>query len=80
MPPDSRRLAGRVVVVSAREGAAARVLAAEGATIVIVGAADAAGALAAEVERTGGRACVFTGDLGDAAERAALAEMLTELF
>jgi NAD(P)-dependent dehydrogenase (short-subunit alcohol dehydrogenase family) len=77
---DQPRLAGRVVVVSTESGDVARALASDGAAIVIVGPPDAAGALAGQIEDTGGRACVFTGDLRGDDQRAALAEMLTELF
>ncbi len=59
-------------------------LAGDGATVVLVATtADArarAGALASELERAGGRAAVFTGDVTTDEGRAALAEMLDELF
>jgi NAD(P)-dependent dehydrogenase (short-subunit alcohol dehydrogenase family) len=52
-----------------------------GATVVIAGAnAEAAGALASHIEAAGGRAAVFTGDLTRDSDRAALAELLAELF
>jgi hypothetical protein len=73
-------LSGRVVVVSAAEPDAARALAGEGAAVVIVGEAGVAGALAGEIEEAGGRACVFAGDVGGDEDRAALAEMVAELF
>jgi NAD(P)-dependent dehydrogenase (short-subunit alcohol dehydrogenase family) len=69
-----------VVVVAADAGDVARVLASEGAAVVIVGDAAAAGALAGEVEEAGGRASVFAGDVTRDDDRAALAEMLAELF
>lgn len=69
-----------MVVVSAAERDIAHALARDGAAVVITGDAAAAGALAGEIEEAGGRACVFTGDLTRADERAALAEMLAELF
>jgi hypothetical protein len=47
---------------------------------VIVGDPDAAGALVGAIEDAGGRACVFAGDLRADDQRAALAEMLAELF
>lgn len=68
------------MVVSARERDVARVLASEGAAVVIVGDAAAAGALVGEVEEAGGRASVFAGDVTRDDDRAALAEMLAELF
>jgi len=66
--------------VAADAGDVARVLASEGAAVVIVGDAAAAGALAGEVEEAGGRASVFAGDVTRDDDRAALAEMLAELF
>ena len=74
------RLAGRVVVVSVETGVTARALAAEGAAVVVVGDAEAAGRIVAEIERDGGRAAAFVGDLERDGDRAALAEMLDELF
>jgi NAD(P)-dependent dehydrogenase (short-subunit alcohol dehydrogenase family) len=68
-------LAGRVVVVV--PGAdAALALAAEGATVVLLGpATEETGRLVARIEDQGtGRAAVFTGDASG------LAEFLTELF
>jgi NAD(P)-dependent dehydrogenase (short-subunit alcohol dehydrogenase family) len=74
-------LDGRVVVVSIEEEAAARALAARGATVVVVGTdAVRAGALVGAVEAGGGRASAFTGDPDDDAQADALAEMLAELF
>jgi NAD(P)-dependent dehydrogenase (short-subunit alcohol dehydrogenase family) len=78
------RLEGRVVVIGlsapdTREAALA--CAAEGAAVVLVGADDGtAGAVAREVVDAGGRAAVFVGALTDPDDRAALAEMLAELF
>jgi hypothetical protein len=77
-------LGGRVVVigtadVNARDAALAVV--GEGAAVVLVGADDGtAGAIAREVVDAGGRVAVFAGSLTDPGDRAALAEMLTELF
>jgi hypothetical protein len=48
--------------------------------VVIVGAAAVAGAVAGEIEKAGGRASVFVGDVTRDDDRAALAEMLAELF
>lgn len=69
-----------MVVTSADATELVLALSREGATVVIVGGAEAAGALAGEVEDAGGRACVFTGDMGRDDDRAALAEMVAELF
>jgi 3-oxoacyl-[acyl-carrier protein] reductase len=68
------------VVVSAGEPDVARALASEGAAVVIVGDAAAAGAVAGEIEEAGGRASVFAGDARRDDDRAALAEMVAELF
>jgi NAD(P)-dependent dehydrogenase (short-subunit alcohol dehydrogenase family) len=79
--PSERPLAGRVVVVDPGRADIALAIAPDGATVVVAGAdAEAAGALAAQVEVAGGRAAVFTGDLTRDADRAALTELLTELF
>ena len=80
---DARRLAGRVVVTD--DAGVARAVATDGATVVLVGIdAEALGAVAAEVTTLGGRAAVLVGALDDtaggAATRAALAELLDELF
>jgi len=76
-----RPLTGRVIVVEPGGADIALATARDGATIVVAGAdAEAAGALAAQVDAAGGRAAVFTGDLTRHADRAALAEMLAELF
>lgn len=89
---DELRLAGRVVVVDigaavrtslrgSRVADVALAVAADGATVVVAGTdAEAAGALAAQVEAAGGRAAVFTGDPARDADRAALGELLAELF
>jgi NAD(P)-dependent dehydrogenase (short-subunit alcohol dehydrogenase family) len=74
------RFTGRVVVVSADVAVAARALTEEGAAVVLVGAAAGTGELAAEIEHAGGRVAVFAGDLGHDTDRAALAEMVDELF
>jgi NAD(P)-dependent dehydrogenase (short-subunit alcohol dehydrogenase family) len=74
-------LAGRVVVVDPGAADIALATARDGATVVVAGAdAEAAGVLAAQVDAAGGRVAVFTGDLTRAADRAALAELLGELF
>ena len=73
-------LTGRVVIVAAAAANVARVLAEEGAAVVLVGRDAGAGELVAEIERAGGRAAVFAGDVGDETDRAALTEMVDELF
>jgi NAD(P)-dependent dehydrogenase (short-subunit alcohol dehydrogenase family) len=74
-------LAGRVVVVSADALDAAHALAREGAAVVILGGdGPAAGAAAPAIAQSGGGAAVFAGDLRRDADRAALAEMVDELF
>jgi NAD(P)-dependent dehydrogenase (short-subunit alcohol dehydrogenase family) len=74
-------LAGRAVVVDPRATDVALAMARDGATVVIAGVdAEAAGTLALQVEAVGGRAAVFTGDLTREGDRAALAELLSELF
>jgi NAD(P)-dependent dehydrogenase (short-subunit alcohol dehydrogenase family) len=76
-----RSLAGRVVVVDPGGADIALAVARDGATVVVAGAdAEAAGALAAQIDAAGGRAAVFTGDLTRDTDRAALAELLAELF
>jgi len=83
---DQRRLAGRVVVVRATEADVARALSADGAAVVLLavpqddGDAARAGALAREIVDGGGRAVVFVGDAAAEEGRAALAEMISELF
>lgn len=58
----------------------ARALAAEGATVVVVGGGEEAGRLAAEIEQAGsGRVAVFAGDGSEAGARA-LADFVAELF
>ena len=74
------RLTGRVIVVAADAAAAARSLAEEGAAVVLVGTDPGAGETAAEIEAAGGRAAVFAGALDLVDDRAALAEMVEELF
>ncbi len=73
-----------MVVVTVDAADVAHALAREGATVVIVAATpDAqrrAGALANEIDAAGGRAAVFTGDAATDVGRAALTEMLDELF
>jgi len=66
--------------VAAGAGDVARALAGEGAAVVIVGDAATAGTVAGEIEEAGGRASVFAGDVTRDDDRAALAEMLAELF
>ncbi len=61
--------------------ALARACAAGGAAVVLTGRDGAAlGALAAELEHASTRVAVFVGDARDDAERAALAQLLDELF
>jgi NAD(P)-dependent dehydrogenase (short-subunit alcohol dehydrogenase family) len=80
-PPDERPLAGRVVVVDPTATDVALAMARYGATVVIAGVdAEASGELATQIEAAGGRAAVFTGDLTRDPDRAALAELLAELF
>lgn len=80
------RLAGRVVVVtdadSDRGARHARALAQDGAALVLAGAdTGALGVLASELAQGhGARVAVFAGDTDDYAGRAALAELLAELF
>jgi NAD(P)-dependent dehydrogenase (short-subunit alcohol dehydrogenase family) len=82
----SEALAGRVVIVGATDPDArdaALAVAAEGAVVVLVARDDpdgVAGALARAVTDAGGRAAVFAGSLTDPDDRAALAEMLAELY
>jgi NAD(P)-dependent dehydrogenase (short-subunit alcohol dehydrogenase family) len=66
--------------VTSDAGDVARTLAAEGAAVVLVGGAEDAGGIAADIERAGGRAAAFVGSLENDDDRAALAEMLDELF
>ena len=86
-----RSLRGRVVVTT--EAGVARAVARDGATVVIVGPdAAALGVLADEIAALGGRAAIVVGTLDDddvpesdadraaRATRAALAELLDELF
>jgi NAD(P)-dependent dehydrogenase (short-subunit alcohol dehydrogenase family) len=74
-------LVGRAVVVDPRATDVALAMARYGATVVIAGPdADAAGTLAEQVEAGGGRAAVLTGDLTRDGDRAALTELLSELF
>lgn len=75
------RLSGRVVVVHAAGAEAAIALASEGATVVVVDTdARAAGEVAARIAAIGGRAAVFSGDLTNPDPRAALVELVDELF
>lgn len=80
-----RVLDGRVVIVAGADtepGAGmARSVADAGATVVVCGSSAAAlGTLAAELGAAGARAAVFAGDPSRDADRAALAEMVAELF
>jgi NAD(P)-dependent dehydrogenase (short-subunit alcohol dehydrogenase family) len=73
------RLSGSVVVIGVDAPAVARGLAAEGATVVLVGGSpDAAGALARELEPGPGRVAVFAGD--PSGDTDALVEFVAELF
>ena len=67
-------------MVTADAADTARTLAAEGVAVILVGADEEAGRVVADIERSGGRAAAFVGDLGNEDDRAALAEMLDELF
>lgn len=71
-------LAGRVVVVTDVE--VARALAASGAAVVIASPHPTNAAMLTELENSGARVAWFGGDLREPAARAALAEMLDELF
>ena len=80
-PAPTPRLLGRVVVVDTARADVALGVATDGATVVVAGDdAAAAGALSAQVAATGARTAVFTGDLATPGARAALAELLDELF
>ncbi|MCU1456793.1 MAG: hypothetical protein JWL73_885 [Actinomycetia bacterium] len=67
-------LEDRVVIVDASRLDAARVLAAEGAIVVLVGEA------AVDADLGSGRVSVFAGALDDPADRAALAEFVAEIM
>jgi NAD(P)-dependent dehydrogenase (short-subunit alcohol dehydrogenase family) len=67
-------LQDRVVIVDASRLDVARALAAEGAVVVLVGE----GQVPADLGDA--RVGVFTGDLDDPADRAALAEFVAEIF
>jgi len=73
-----------VVVVTVDGADVAHALAEAGATVVIVAptpeANTRAGVLVSEVEAAGGHAAVFSGDAATDVGRAALTEMLDELF
>jgi hypothetical protein len=79
-------LAGRVVVIAASDRSArdaTLACAADGAAVVLVAGGEAetlAGEIAHEATRAGGRVAVFAGSLASAGDRAALAEMLAELY
>ena len=78
-------LRGRVVIVSVTEPSATRALAAEAATVVVVGSdGEAVGTLVAEIEiefePVGAHAVAFVGDPASEGGAAALAEMVAELF
>ena len=78
-------LESRVVVVTdadhERGAELARSMATLRATVVVAGVdADALGALAAEIGAAGARVAVLVDDVGTAAGRAALVEMMNELF
>jgi len=73
------RLAGAVAIVSVDTPDLARRLAADGATVVLVGAVtDRAGSLVADIEGRPGRVAVFGGD--PEADADALVEFVAELF
>ena len=75
-------LDGRVVVVTDADAARA-VAEAGGSVVLLAGDSDADGALApvaTELERAGLRVAHFSGTVTDADDRAALAEMIAELF
>jgi expansin (peptidoglycan-binding protein) len=77
----SRGGSAGAVVVDPSAVDVALALASRGVTVVVAGIdAHAAGALAARVEAAGGRAAVFIGDLTRDPDRAALDELLNELF
>ena len=60
---------------------AARALAGEGSTVVLAGGdPDRVGQVLAEIERQGGRAAFFAGDLPEPDQLAALAEFVGEQF
>lgn len=78
-------LAGRVVVVAGADtpsGAALALSAAgDGAAVVVCGDDERAlGEVAADLRALGARVATFTGDVTDGGGRAALAEMIDELF
>lgn len=81
---DAPVLEGRVVVVT--EAAVAHAVSDAGAAVVLVspdGTSDVDDAFATTVtdlEARGRRVARFLGDLGDAENRTALAEMISELF
>jgi NAD(P)-dependent dehydrogenase (short-subunit alcohol dehydrogenase family) len=82
---ERERLAARVVVVTdadgARGGAIARALAGPRAAVVVTGAdAAALGVLAGELTAAGTRVAVFVDDVATEPGRAALVEMVDELF
>jgi len=59
---------------------AARAVGEAGGAVVIVARDPSIGTEVAALEEAGHRVSHFTGDLTDAADRAALAEMIAELF
>jgi hypothetical protein len=78
-------LDNRVVVVADADGERgaqlARAMAAVHAIVVLAGAdAGALGALASELSGAGARVAVFTGDAASETGRAALVELVQELF
>jgi NAD(P)-dependent dehydrogenase (short-subunit alcohol dehydrogenase family) len=85
MAPARNALDNRVVVVADADGtrgaALARALTAADAVVVLTGVdADALGALAAELVGAGARVAVFAGDAASDEGRAALVELVNELF
>jgi NAD(P)-dependent dehydrogenase (short-subunit alcohol dehydrogenase family) len=85
MAPARDALDNRVVVVADADGERgaqlARAMVAVQAIVVLAGAdADVLGALAAELVGSGARVAIFAGDAASEPGRAALAELVNELF